>query len=57
MAIGWQGMRTQRGVVIAGSFSTRLRIISKEVEPLPMTIDARNSTTSTPVEASTRPTS
>ena len=57
MAIGCVRVRTQRGVIIAGSRSVSERTSSNERLPEPITIEARNSTVSTPVDASRRPTS
>ena len=57
MAIGWVMVPTQRGVTITGRRSTSARIISNEVLPEPMTIDARSSRVGTPEAASARPTS
>ena len=57
MAMGWHLVSTHLGVTITGSTSTRYLSISKLAEPAPMITPARISTTSTPVEASTRPTS
>ncbi len=57
IAIGWVRVPTQRGVTMTGRRSTRARIISKDVLPEPMTIDARSSRVGTPEPARTRPTS
>ena len=48
---------TQRGATMTGSGSLRARIISKDREPEPMTIEARSSMTSTPAARKTPPTS
>ena len=57
MAMGWHSVRTQRGVIITGRCSTRLRSSSKEALPEPMMTAARNSVTGTPCEASSAPVS
>ena len=56
MAMGWQSVRTQRGVIMTGRCSTRLRSSSKEALPEPMMMAARNSVTGTPCAASSAPT-
>jgi hypothetical protein len=49
MPIGCAAVWTQRGVTMTGSRFTRARIRSKEALPEPITMDARNSTTGTPL--------
>jgi hypothetical protein len=57
MPIGCAATDTQAGQIITGKRSTRARIISKERLPEPMTMEARNSMTSTPGLRSAAPTS
>ncbi|NCY01358.1 MAG: hypothetical protein EBX36_00185 [Planctomycetia bacterium] len=57
MAIGWVGVASQAGQIITGSRSTSVRTRSKEKLPAPITIEARNSTTSSPVDRRIAPTS
>ena len=57
MAMGWQRVATQRGVIMMGSRSVRARSISKDALPEPMTMAARNSVTGTPCRASSAPVS
>ena len=48
-------MLTQRGVTITGSRSTSARIISNDMLPEPMTIEARSSMVGTPDDARVAP--
>ena len=57
MAMGWVRVSTQRGVIMTGRTSVRYLSISKETEPEPMTMPARNSITGVGPLASVRPTS
>ena len=57
IAIGCAAVFTQRGVIITGSRSTSARIISNDALPEPITIDAWNSITGTPLERSILPVS
>ena len=55
--MGWVGVLTHRGHTMTGSRSVRYRTISKEMLPAPSTTAARSSTTGTPVEPRSVPTS
>ena len=55
MAIGCVGVSTQRGQIITGSRSTSAWIIWNDRLPAPMTIEARNSMTGTPLARRTSP--
>ena len=52
MAMGCASMATHRGQTITGRRSVSARTISSDRLPEPMTIEARNSTTSTPLSRS-----
>ena len=57
IAIGCVGVASQAGQIITGSRSTSVRTRSNEKLPAPMTIDARNSITSSPADRRIAPTS
>jgi hypothetical protein len=56
-AIGCVGVASHAGQIITGNRSTSVRTRSKEKLPAPITIEARNSTTSRPLALRIAPTS
>ena len=57
MPIGCDSVETHRGQIMTGNRSTSARISSNDRLPDPITTDARNSTTGTPLSRSTCPVS
>ena len=57
MPIGCARVETHRGQIMTGKRSTSARISSNDRLPDPMTTDARNSTTGTPLSRSAWPVS